>query len=113
VLNLCESCDLGLSGLLQRAGARLLGREQAAEPISKRLKRFTVKSFMDAWTLNVERLQQCCVHVGSIDQEQAPVRVPFCARQLFGALRERTAAGHVPLSAIRRVGEARPGGATP
>jgi uncharacterized radical SAM superfamily Fe-S cluster-containing enzyme len=113
VLNLCESCDLGLSGLLQRMGARLLGREQAAEPISKRLKRFTVKSFMDAWTLNVERLQQCCVHVGSIDQEQEPVRVPFCARQLFGALRERTAAGQVPLSEIRRMGGARPGGVMP
>ena len=51
---------------------------------------------MDAWTLNVERLQQCCVHVGSTDGEANPVRVPFCARQLFGGLRRKTSAGMVP-----------------
>jgi uncharacterized radical SAM superfamily Fe-S cluster-containing enzyme len=94
VLTLCESCDLGLSGLLKGLGGRLLGRS-VAEPISKRLKRFTVKSFMDAWTLNVERLQQCCVHVGSLDGERNPVRVPFCARQLFGELRGVTSAGQI------------------
>jgi uncharacterized radical SAM superfamily Fe-S cluster-containing enzyme len=55
-----------------------------------------VKSFMDAWTLNVERLQQCCVHVGSTDGEANPVRIPFCARQLFGGLRRTTSAGMVP-----------------
>jgi uncharacterized radical SAM superfamily Fe-S cluster-containing enzyme len=51
---------------------------------------------MDAWTMNIERLQQCCVHVGSTDGEENPVRIPFCARQLFGNLRRRTAAGQVP-----------------
>ncbi|HEV2073127.1 MAG TPA: hypothetical protein VGR29_05735 [Thermomicrobiales bacterium] len=64
--------------------------------MAKRLKRLTVKSFMDAWTLNVERLQQCCVHVGSTDGEADFVRVPFCARQLFGDLRRKTSEGHVP-----------------
>jgi uncharacterized radical SAM superfamily Fe-S cluster-containing enzyme len=61
----------------------------------KRVKRLTVKSFMDAWTLNIERLQQCCVHVGSTDGDTDPVRIPFCARQLFGHLRQRTSAGQV------------------
>ena len=103
VLNLCESCDLGLGGFVKSVGARLLKREQAAEPISKRVKRLTIKSFMDAWTLNMERLQQCCVHVGSIDGGSEPVRIPFCARQLFGALRRRTAAGQVPAGELRRL----------
>ena len=71
-------------------------REAAAEPVSKRLKRLTIKSFMDAYTLNMERLQQCCVHVGSTDGDANPVRVPFCARQLFGDLRRKTSAGQVP-----------------
>ena len=46
------------------------------------MKRVVVKTFMDTWTLNVERLQQCCVHVGSTDGEANPVRIPFCARQV-------------------------------
>ncbi|MDP9379459.1 MAG: radical SAM protein [Chloroflexota bacterium] len=97
VLNLCENCDLGLNEFLRSFGNRLLGRgERPTELIAKRLKRFTVKHFMDAWTLNLERLQQCCVHVGSTDGESNPVRIPFCARQLFGELRTKTSAGHVP-----------------
>lgn len=96
VLNLCESCDLGLGKFIKTFGSRLLGPERPGEIVAKRLKRLTVKSFMDAWTLNVERLQQCCVHVGSTDGDANPVRVPFCARQLFGELRRKTAEGHVP-----------------
>jgi hypothetical protein len=96
VLTLCENCDLGLSGLLRRFTSVVLRRELAAEPVSKRLKRLTIKSFMDAYTLNMERLQQCCVHVGSTDGDANPVRIPFCARQLFGDLRRKTSAGQVP-----------------
>ena len=65
------------------------------EMIAKRIKRVSIKTFMDPWTMNVERLQQCCVHVGSTDGEANPVRIPFCARQTFGALRRRTSAGMV------------------
>ena len=36
------------------------------------------------------------VHVGSTDGEANPVRIPFCARQLFGGLRRTTSAGMVP-----------------
>ena len=96
VLNICEACDLGVSGFVKSFGAMLLKRESAAEMVAKRLKRLSVKSFMDAWTLNVERLQQCCVHVGSTDGESNPVRIPFCARQMFGQLRNRTSYGQVP-----------------
>jgi uncharacterized radical SAM superfamily Fe-S cluster-containing enzyme len=102
VLTLCESCDLGVRDLIRGLGDRLLGRAAGAEPISRRLKRFTVKSFMDAWTLNIERLQQCCVHVGAIDGGREPVRIPFCARQLFGELRGVTTAGMVPVAEVAR-----------
>ncbi|MGN6809279.1 MAG: radical SAM protein, partial [Thermomicrobiales bacterium] len=100
VLTLCDNCDLGLTGFVRQVTHTLLRRDVPVEPISKRLKRFTVKSFMDAWTLNAERLQQCCVHVGSTDDEANPVRVPFCARQLFGDLRRRTSAGQAPAAQL-------------
>ena len=60
----------------------------------------SIKTFMDPWTLNVERLQQCCVHVGSTDGAANPVRIPFCARQVFGELRRRTSAGMVPAAQL-------------
>ncbi|HUS14296.1 MAG TPA: radical SAM protein [Chloroflexia bacterium] len=109
VLNLCENCDLGLQGLVQTVANLVLRRESPVETVAKRMKRLTIKSFMDGWTLNAERLQQCCVHVGSTDGESNPVRVPFCARQLFGDLRRLTSAGQVPnttlvaTSGIRRM----------
>jgi 7,8-dihydro-6-hydroxymethylpterin dimethyltransferase len=100
LVNICEACDLGMSGFLRSVGDYVRGgraevqRRLAAE-VALRTKRLSVKSFMDAWTLNIERLQQCCVHVGSVDGETDPVRIPFCARQLFGSLRARTSAGQV------------------
>ncbi|HEX2916343.1 MAG TPA: radical SAM protein [Chloroflexia bacterium] len=95
LLNLCESCDLGLSQFAKGVGRLVLRGESPVETVTKRMKRITIKSFMDAWTLNVERLQQCCVHVGSTASDSNPVRVPFCARQLFSELRQLTSAGQV------------------
>jgi uncharacterized radical SAM superfamily Fe-S cluster-containing enzyme len=103
VLRICEACDLGVTGFVKRLGAWLVDRNTAAEELAKRVKRVSVKAFMDAWTRNVERLQQCCVHVGSTDGQDEPVRVPFCARQLFGGLRRRTSAGMVPGRELRVV----------
>jgi uncharacterized radical SAM superfamily Fe-S cluster-containing enzyme len=96
LLNICEACDIGLGGFIRDVGSMVFKGERAAEIVAKRTKRLSVKSFMDAWTLNIERLQQCCVHVGSTDGETDPVRIPFCARQLFGSLRRRTSVGQVP-----------------
>jgi 7,8-dihydro-6-hydroxymethylpterin dimethyltransferase len=96
LLNICEACDIGLGGFIRDVGAMVFKGERAAELVAKRTKRLSVKSFMDAWTMNIERLQQCCVHVGSTDGETDPVRIPFCARQLFGNLRRRTSVGQVP-----------------
>jgi len=96
LVNICEACDINLGGFFRSVGSMVRGRDRAAAEVARRTKRLTVKSFMDAWTLNIERLQQCCVHVGSTDGDADPVRIPFCARQLFGSLRRRTSAGQVP-----------------
>jgi uncharacterized radical SAM superfamily Fe-S cluster-containing enzyme len=86
---LCRLCaGAGLGTLLRSRRGALSPSELAL-----RMKRISVKHFMDAWTLNVERLQQCCVHVGSAAPGHP--RVPFCARQLFGGLRHLTTAGAV------------------
>jgi hypothetical protein len=95
IINICEACDIGIGGFMKDIGRYLVKGERAAELVALRTKRLSVKSFMDAWTMNIERLQQCCVHVGSTDGEEDPVRIPFCARQLFGNLRRRTSAGQV------------------
>ena len=100
MLDLCENCDLGLNNFVKTVTKSLLKRESPVETVVKRMKRLTIKSFMDAWTLNAERLQQCCVHVGSTDGDSNPVRVPFCARQLFGQLRRQTSAGQVPVNQV-------------
>jgi 7,8-dihydro-6-hydroxymethylpterin dimethyltransferase len=95
ILNICEHCDIGLTGLVKTVGNLIMKRESPIETVAKRMKRITIKSFMDAWTMNIERLQQCCVHVGSTDVDSEVVRIPFCARQAFGALRQRTSVGQV------------------
>src|SRR3990172_552587 len=96
IVSLCGACGLGVTGFVRAVGSAIFQRGEAIEKAALRVKRLSVKTFMDAWMMNVERLQQCCVHVGSIDDEQAAVRIPFCARQVFGGLRRRTSAGMVP-----------------
>jgi hypothetical protein len=113
LLNVCEVCDLGVSGFVKTLGRWLTNRSDVpVEWLARRVKRLSVKTFMDPWTLNIERLQQCCVHVGSADGED-PVRVPFCARQIFGGLRKRTSAGMVSardLAVVDPLARAAPGG---
>ena len=107
LLRICEACDLGVTGFVKTLGKWVFDREGAVEDIAKRVKRISIKTFMDAWTLNIERLQQCCVHVGSTDGEENPVRIPFCARQLFGGLRRQTSAGMVPARELIPLNDAR------
>ena len=110
LLDVCEVCDLGVSGFVKTIGRWLNDRGAIpVEHIAKRVKRLSIKTFMDPWTLNIERLQQCCVHVGSSDGGD-PVRIPFCARQIFGQLRRRTSAGMIPARELAIL-SGRPGGA--
>ena len=84
--NVCEACDLGLSTLLRVAGQAVSGNYAAFRKLmSERIKRITVKPFMDMSTMLEERLLQCCVHVGAKDKSFDQC-VPFCAIQAWPAL---------------------------
>jgi uncharacterized radical SAM superfamily Fe-S cluster-containing enzyme len=109
VVNICEACDISITGFVRALGDWISGRNRLTELVMKRVKRVTVKTFMDAWTLNIERLQQCCVHVGTTDGDENPLRVPFCARQLFGNLRSRTSAGQVTARELVQLDRLTPG----
>jgi len=88
--DVCESCDLGLSTLLRLAGESLLGRRAGFRRlVGERVKRITIKPFMDVHTMLEERLLQCCVHVGTARDDggdDAHQCAPFCAVQAWPAL---------------------------
>jgi hypothetical protein len=85
--NVCENCDLGVSALLRLAGETLLGKKKKLrELLATRVKRITVKPFMDMNTMLEERLLQCCVHVGTVGADGHQC-APFCAVQAWPALR--------------------------
>ncbi|MGH3765965.1 MAG: radical SAM protein [Pseudonocardiaceae bacterium] len=84
--DICENCDLGLQTLLTLASGALPGRRKRLRTLlGERVKRITIKPFMDINTMIEERLTQCCVHVGtrSPDQDQC---APFCAVQAWAPL---------------------------
>ncbi|MGI8562452.1 MAG: radical SAM protein, partial [Candidatus Dormibacter sp.] len=60
-------------------------RKRLRTLVGERVKRITVKPFMDINTMIEERLTQCCVHVGmrSAEQDQC---APFCAVQAWAPL---------------------------
>lgn len=92
---LCATCDIGgVADLLRLAFAP----GAAARFVGERVKRVTVKHFMDADTLITERLEQCCVHVAGAGND--PVRMPFCAARLFPKVRARAAQGMVTRDAV-------------
>jgi uncharacterized radical SAM superfamily Fe-S cluster-containing enzyme len=92
---ICSACDLGgfgqLLALAFRPGA-------TAAFVGERIKRVTIKHFMDADTLITERLEQCCVHVAGAGND--PVRMPFCAARLFPKVRARAAEAMVPRATL-------------
>ena len=84
--NICENCDLGLSTLMRLAGDAMLGRQnRLRELLGQRVKRITIKPFMDITTMLEERLLQCCVHVGTQGTVQHQC-APFCAVQAWPQL---------------------------
>jgi uncharacterized radical SAM superfamily Fe-S cluster-containing enzyme len=84
--NICDACDLGLGSFLRLAGDALLGKKATFRRLwSERIKRITIKPFMDMNTMIEERLQQCCVHVGTESDVQHQC-VPFCAAQAWRPL---------------------------
>ena len=94
---------MGISTLLK--AVRPGGRNQLRETMARRLKRITVKPFMDMNTMLEERLLQCCVHVGTKSADNLDQCAPFCAVQAWPPLgrtkmSERAGAqvGTVPLT---------------
>jgi uncharacterized radical SAM superfamily Fe-S cluster-containing enzyme len=87
---LCDACDLGGIAELVRLA---FGKGATARFVGERVKRVTIKHFMDADTLITERLEQCCVHVAGAGSD--PVRMPFCATRLFPKVRARAQKGMV------------------
>jgi len=84
--NICENCDLGFSTLLRLARGALLGERAAMRRFfGERIKRITVKPFMDMNTMLEERLLQCCVHVGT-EADSGHQCAPFCAVQAWPVL---------------------------
>lgn len=77
-------CDIGLTTLVRLIGRSVRDPEALRKMVATRVKRITVKPFMDMHTMIEERLKQCCVHVGTVgDQHQC---VPFCAAQAWPQL---------------------------
>lgn len=87
---LCDACGFEQIAELLRAA---FGWGNTARFVGERVKRVTVKHFMDADTLITERLEQCCVHVAGAGND--PVRMPFCAARLFPKVRARAMKGMV------------------
>ena len=88
--DICENCDLGISTLLTLASSALPGgKARLRRLLGERVKRLTVKPFMDMATMIEERLAQCCVHVATRGADQAHQCAPFCAVQAWPALADQ------------------------
>lgn len=84
---ICTACDLGIGTLATLAAGRLPGQaERMRTLLADRVKRITVKPFMDIDTMLEERLTQCCVHVGTRSESGAHQCAPFCAVQAWPEL---------------------------
>src|SRR5699024_4107176 len=86
--DICVGCDLGIGTLTQLATSALPGQQKRLRSfLGSRVKRITVKPFMDINTMIEERLLQCCVHVATVNEEPAEHGsnvhqcAPFCAVQ--------------------------------
>jgi pyruvate-formate lyase-activating enzyme len=86
IRTVCESCDLGLTSLLRVAAGAGRNGDGLRDMLASRVKRITVKPFMDMDTMIEERLIQCCVHVGTKSEADLDQCAPFCAVQAWPLL---------------------------
>ncbi|GAA1740535.1 radical SAM protein [Microbacterium paludicola] len=86
--DICASCDLGIGTLATLAASQLPGQHQRLRRMmGERVKRITIKPFMDINTMIEERLTQCCVHVATVNETtDAHQCAPFCAVQAWAPL---------------------------
>ena len=82
--DICQNCDLGMTTLVRLAGEGLVGSNRKIRSLmADRIKRISVKPFMDTSTMIEERLVQCCVHVGTVRDDKSDQCAPFCAVQAW------------------------------
>ncbi len=85
--DISANCDLGISTLMTVASSALPGgTARLRKLLGERVKRITVKPFMDMATMIEERLMQCCVHVATVGEQNSHQCAPFCAVQAWPAL---------------------------
>ena len=90
IARLC-GCVPGLTELVMGLSSLVAAAEpDAMDKLAERTRRITVKMFMDAHRLHDARIRQCCVHVGTF--EENPRRFPFCYRWLFADAADRPGA---------------------
>lgn len=95
--DICDNCDLGIGTMMALASSSLPGgRDRLREMLGTRIKRITIKPFMDMATMIEERLTQCCVHVGTISAQDAHQCAPFCAVQAWPELSQQRLAWAKP-----------------
>ncbi len=78
ILKMCD-CVPGALDLIGGIASKL-GKDRLEE-FAERTFRITCKMFMDAHTFHEARIRQCCVHVGTFEED--PRRYSFCWRWLF------------------------------
>lgn len=103
--DICAGCDLGIGTLTKLATAALPGQHKRLRQfLGERVKRITVKPFMDINTMIEERLTQCCVHVATVNADTAEHQcAPFCAVQAWKPLADQklsTATGRTALPLV-------------
>lgn len=80
LFRMCD-CVPGITDLLGGVWKAFGGEERMLEKMAMRTFRVTIKMFMDAHTFHEARIRQCCVHVGTFEED--PRRYSFCWRWLF------------------------------
>jgi uncharacterized radical SAM superfamily Fe-S cluster-containing enzyme len=90
LLKMCD-CVPGLSELIRRP-------TESMDKMAERTFRVTIKQFMDAHTFHEDRIRQCCVHVGTFEED--PRRHSFCWRWLFADATDFPAGRGMPLRVI-------------
>ncbi len=96
--DICDNCDLGIGTMMALASSSLPGgKDRLREMLGTRIKRITIKPFMDMATMIEERLIQCCVHVGTVSDEGANQCAPFCAVQAWPKLSQQRLAWAKPV----------------
>lgn len=85
--DVCTNCDLGMPTLMRLATDGLTGNNRKVRAMmADRIKRISIKPFMDLNTMIEERLTQCCVHVGTVGDDAGQQCAPFCAVQAWAPL---------------------------